>query len=144
MKRLATFAALALLVTVPVASEAAPKRKERTETLSYTAPNGATIAGAAATAGCGPADIRTCLNVTLTKDEKYIKFSAKDSSGQTVGIQYFAGETNDDYQSAAFTCGEGKGTYKKGGMVSFRIAIDTSCPSLPTSGTLTVVISNLP
>lgn len=144
MKRIATLGAIALLVAVPMTSEAAPKRKERTETLSYTLPTGVTAAGAASTASCGD-PVRKCLVISLGKDEKYIKFVAKDSAGQSVGIQYYPGTTSADYSAGVqYTCGEGKATFKKPTEVSFRIAIDSSCPGVPTSGTLTVVISNLP
>ena len=142
MKRTVLFAALAAVALVPATSDAAPKKKERTETLSYTLPTGVT-SPAVSGATCGD-PVRACLNVSLGKDEKYIKFSVKDSTGLKVGIQYFAGETNDDYQSVQTICGEGKSTFKKPSMVSFRIALDNSCAGIPTQGKLTVVISNLP
>ncbi|HVF19704.1 MAG TPA: hypothetical protein VNA14_05625 [Mycobacteriales bacterium] len=145
MKRVVTLLAIGALAALPATSDAAVKRKERTVTFDYVVANGANVGGVGSTAGCGPvAPLRPCMNVTLAKDEKHIKFVAKDASGQSVGIQYFAGETNADYQSVAHTCNAGKGSFKKGGLVSFRIGVDSNCPGIPTEGTLTVVISNLP
>ena len=143
MKRSALLVALAAVALVPASGEAAPKRVERTVVLDYIAPTGATIAGAASTGSCDP--VRTCLLLPLGKEDKYLKFVAKDAASPTVGIQYYPGSTNADYSAGVqYTCGEGKMNLKQPVEVSFRIAIDTSCPGVPTQGTLTVVISNLP
>ena len=141
MKRAVTLFALAAVAVVPNAGHTAEKRVERTEVLNYTLPTGVTTP-AALTGSCGD-PVRACLNVTLGKNEKYIKFTAADATGQPVGVQYFAGETNADYAGVQSVCNEGKATFKKGGLVSFRIAVDPTC-GVPTQGTLTVVISNLP
>ncbi len=143
MKRFAMLAAVAAIAVVPTTGHAAPKRVERTVVLDYTLPTGATVGGVASTGSCDP--VRVCLLLPLGKEDKYIKFVAKDAVSPAVGIQFYPGSTNADYSAGVqYACGEGKTNFKKPVEVSFRIAIDSSCPGVPTQGTLTVVISNLP
>lgn len=140
MKRYIALAAIGGLVMVPSVSDAAPKRTERTVTVSYTGACQAGIDGA-------NAGINGCPNTladVAKKGEAFVKFSATDATGQKVGLVSYDPA---DYGSTAtnYCGGSPKPTKIKAGKeIGIRTIIDPTCGAIPTQGTLTLTFSNLP
>jgi hypothetical protein len=142
VKRTALVAALALVAVSPTLAHAAPKPTKRTLTAPYSGPVGASVtSGLGGALNCtGP--LAGCWDFTTRKGEKTVTISAQDSTGTPVGLQIF---TDDDYaNNVQFFCGTGTITVspKAATAVGVRIAVDASCAAVPTSGTLTAVITN--
>lgn len=143
MKRTALIATLALVAVSPAVAHAKPvKPTKRTLTAPYSGPVGISVtSGNGAAFNCGGA-LAGCWDFSTVKGEKTVVVSAKDSTGTPIGLQIF---TDDDYaNNVQFFCGTGTVTVspKAAIQVGVRIAVDASCPAVPTSGTLTAVITN--
>ena len=143
MKRTIALAALAAMIATPTVGHAAkPKRIERKVVLKY---QGFCDAGINGLHG-GPTTCPTAAEqmVTIKKGEAYLKFAAVDSRGRTIGLRYY----NDaDFGGTVQTfCGKTskaqKVKYKA--TMAVKTAIDPNCGGVPTNGTLTITISNLP
>jgi hypothetical protein len=142
VKRTALVAALALIAVGPAVAHAGPKASKRTLTATYQHPVAVSVTtGLGATLNCtGP--MAGCWEFSTVKGEKTVTISAKDSTGTPTGLQIF---TDDDYaNNVQFFCGTGTITVspKVATPVGVRIAFDPSCAGVPTSGTLTAVITN--
>ena len=142
MKRTALVATLALVAVTPAMAHAAPKASKRTITSPYSGPVGVSVtAGLGGALNCtGP--LAGCWDFTTLKGEKTVTITAKDSTGTPIGLQIF---TDDDYaNNVQFFCGTGTITVspKAATAVGVRIAVDPNCAAVPTSGTLTAVITN--
>jgi hypothetical protein len=143
VKRLIAVTALAALVATPALSHAAPKkpkRVERTVTFAYT---GACQAGVGDT-NAGVAGCPNELNEIARTGEAYVKFSAKDSTGQVIGL--IAYNTDDFASDNSAHCGGITKARKIKPKTPLSVATmaDPSCGGLPTTGTITMVFSNLP
>ena len=145
MKRAATLFALAAIVVVPAVSDAAPKRVERTVTFAY---QGFCDAGTEAATFGGPSTCPTAAKLVelVKKGESYVKFSAVDeTTGEPVMLRYY--NSSDFAGTVTSHCGE-SGTkplkVKSGQEMAWKISLDPTCGAVPTTGTLTVVFSNLP
>lgn len=142
MKRTALVATLALVAVSPAVAHAAPKAKQRTITSAYSGPVGVSVtSGLGGALNCtGP--LAGCWDFTTVKGEKTVTITAKDSTGTPIGLQIF---TDDDYaNNVQFFCGTGtiEVSPKAATSVGVRIAVDPACAAVPTSGTLTAVITN--
>ncbi len=144
MKRIASLVALTGLVVVPAVSDAAPapKRVERTVTLSYQGPCDAGIAGLHG----GPATCPTAAQLAelVKKGEAYISFKAVDATGQKIGLRFY--NTADFPGTVTSYCGgSAKALKVKAGQeMAVKTSVDPTCGGVPTTGTLTMVLSNLP
>ena len=143
MKRIIAVAVLAAIVATPALGNAAPKKVKRVErkvTVSYTGFCQAGIDGANGGAGGCPNELE---DVAKT-GEAYVKFFATDATGQKIGLVSY--DPADFGGTAASHCGGiAKATKikaKKG--IGIKTVADPTCASIPTTGTLTMVFSNLP
>ena len=137
MKRSALLIALAALSVVPATGHAAEKRTERKIDFAYT---GFCDAGIDGLHG-GPTSCPTAAQWSdvIAKGESYIKFSAGDSK---IGLRYF--DTADFSGTVQSFCG---GTdkalkVKSGQEMAIKVSVDPTCGAIPTTGTITIVISN--
>ena len=138
MKRTALLATLALAAVSPAVAQAAPAAS-RTLTYAYTGAVGASTPAASGALKC-QSGMNACWDFTTVKGEKTVKISAKDSTGTQIGLQVYTGG---DYAGTIQTfCGAGELAVppKATTVVSVRPALG-ACPGLPTSGTLTAVIT---
>ncbi|HVE64838.1 MAG TPA: hypothetical protein VNB94_13695 [Mycobacteriales bacterium] len=143
MKRIASLVALTGLIVVPAVSDAAPKppkRVERTVTVAYTGACQVGIDGAnGGINGCPNA-----LNDAAKVGESFVKFSAKDATGLSIGLVSY--DPTDFAGTAASVCGGIAKAMKIKAKKEFGIktVIDPTCGAVPTQGTLTMTFSNLP
>lgn len=138
MKRTALLATLVLAAVTPAAAHAAPA-KSRTLTYAYTGAVGASTPAVSGALKC-QSGMSACWDFTTVKGEKTVKISAKDGTGTQIGLQVYTGG---DYAGTVQTfCGSGEITVtpKAATVISVRPAVGV-CPALPTSGTLTAVIT---
>ena len=143
MKRIAAAVALGALVATPAVGHTAtkkPKRVERKVTIEYT---GACQAGVGAT-NAGLAGCPNELNDVVRAGEAYVKFSVTDATGQSVGLVAY--NTDDFASDNAAYCGGISKARKIKPKTPFSVATmaDPTCGGLPTTGTITMVFSNLP
>lgn len=138
MKRSLLLVTAAAVALTPLAASAAPaKAKPRTITFDYTGFTGAGTSGLSTNwdGPCVAAD--ACWDFDTNKGEKTIELKGSDPS---VGLAVWI---DDDYEgTVTMLCGSGKVTVspKAGHVVSVRPNV-TDCGGIPTSGTLTAVIS---
>lgn len=142
MRRILVPLAIVALAAAAPAADAAPKKKSRTVKLAYV---GFCDVGIADSAHGGP---NTCptpaeIDITTKTGEAYVKVAIKDNTGQPVAIRWWK---NDDFGGTVATICKGntKAAKFKAKLLSFKLAFDPTCGGVPTQGTLTVVISNLP
>jgi hypothetical protein len=143
LKRILAIAALAAIVATPALGNAAvkkPKRVERKVTVAYTGFCQAGIDGAnGGISGC-PNELEDMAKT----GEAYVKFFATDTTGQKIGLVSY--DPADYATTAASHCGgitkAQKIKAKKG--IGLKTVADPTCASVPTTGTLTIVFSNLP
>jgi hypothetical protein len=136
-------AALAALVATPALGHAATKKAKRVErkvTIAYTGFCQVGIDGANGGAGGCPNELED----TARAGEAYVKFSAKDSTGTTIGLVSY--DPADYANTAASHCGGiTKATkIKPKKSIGIKTVLDPTCGAVPTTGTLTIVFSNLP
>ena len=143
MKRIAVLAAAALMVATPVLAQAAPaKASKRTLTYDYQGFQAFSVDAAGSGSAENPcAAIDACWDFSTVKGEKTVTFSVADGSGTPAGIQVFVDDT---YDAVATFCGTGTLTVspKRAALVSVRPAIADTCQAVPTSGTITAVVTN--
>lgn len=138
MKRSVLLLTAAAVALSPLAATAAPaKAKPRTLTYEYSGFSGASASGAGFNydGACAAAD--ACWDFSTQKGEKTIEFTVSDASA---GIQVFY---DDAYADNVVTlCGSGKVTVsqKTTHLISVRPAL-SECGSVPTSGTITAVLT---
>lgn len=131
-----------------------PVRVERVVEVDYSAP-GAGVASPAASGGICPfADptTQTCIEIPLQLGEKYIKVSIADATGQKVAGYIGQGDTDGDGISNLYGdfCGEhpepiALESASAPVRISFYNGATADCaPSISTTGTITVTLSNLP
>ena len=131
-----------------------PVRVERVVEVDYAAP-GAGVATPAASGGICPfADptTQTCIEIPLQLGEKYIKVSIADATGQQVAGYIGQGDTDGDGISNLYGdfCGEhpepiALESASAPVRISFYNGATADCaPSISTTGTITVTLSNLP
>jgi hypothetical protein len=145
MKRAVVAVAVAAIAVVPAAGHAAPKppkKTVRTVTLEYQGFCTAQVSGAVYW-GPNACPQEAFITVVLTKAEKYVTYKAEDASGTPTPMQVW---TNGDYNSVGTVCSDGKFTSKKGGgSLDIATALEApDCGGIPTQGTITITISNLP
>ena len=140
MKRTAVVAMLALVAVSPAVAHAAPKASKRTVTASYDGFYGTSNPAFSFNANC-TGGVGDCWDFTTVKGEKTVVISAKDDNGMQVGLQVYL---DDDFQSVETYCGTATITVspKTPTPVSVRPVVADSCAGVPTSGTLTAVITN--
>jgi hypothetical protein len=143
VKRIIAAAALAALVATPAVGHAAkPRRVERKVSIDYT---GFCQAGTTGTStGISGCPIANEIEDAARRGESYVKVSAVDDSGLVVGIvtynpDAFAGSTT-------YLCGKSAKPMKikSGRKLGVKTIADPMCDGVPTTGTLTMVFSNLP
>ncbi|MDX6198008.1 MAG: hypothetical protein QOJ79_1159 [Actinomycetota bacterium] len=142
MKRTALLATVALVAVSPAVAHAGAKASTRTLTYAYQGFQAANADGVGSTSAENPcAVIDACWDFTTVKGEKTVKVTMVDGSGQAAGFQIFA---DDDYNSVVTFCGSGVLTVspKTAASISVRPTISSTCTAVPTSGTLTAVITN--
>lgn len=140
MKRTALLAAAALVAVTPALASAAPKGPR---TLSYDYQGFQAVHSSAVGSGsledpCAAVD--SCWDFTTVKGEKTIKLTIADGTG-AAGFQVW---TDDDYTGTVTTfCGTGeiKVSPKTAAAISVRPSASPDCQAVPTSGTLTAVIT---
>jgi hypothetical protein len=143
VKRTALVATLALVALSPAAAFAGAGGGSRAISATYSAFGGATTPAAAFNAfnvTCQTPGVGDCFDFSTVKGEKTVVITAKDGSGTPVGLQVF---TDGDFQTQTGYCGTATLTVspKIATQVSVRVVASTDCAALPTSGTLTAVIS---
>lgn len=136
-RSLIALTAVAVVLT-PLAATAAPaKATKRTVTFDYAGFSSVDTPAVSfhSTAFCAAAD--SCMEFPTTKGEKTIEIKA---SSATTGIQIWADDTYAD--SVQTFCGAGKITVspKTAHVISVRPSLG-GCGGVPTSGTLTAVIT---
>ena len=130
-----------MLALTPVASHAAPKKTTRTVEFAFEGFCGVRVPNPG-----GSGTLRACVSgksywtVQALKSELYMSFSAKDDSGTPVGLSVFP------YNGSDFACGSGKRQTNLGGAeFTFMVTLSPAdCQGVPTRGTITAVLSNLP
>jgi hypothetical protein len=143
VKRTALVATLALVVVTPAIAHAGGKGGSRTVTASYSGFGGASVPVGSINMfnlTCGAAGVGDCFDFSTVKGEKTVVISATDDSGTPVGLQVF---TDDDFQAVETYCGTATLTVspKAATPVSVRPVLSDACAGVPTSGTLTAVIT---
>jgi hypothetical protein len=141
MKRTISLLATAAVVATPLLADAAPKKKvERKVTTSYTLACQAGVDGAnGGITGC-PNELEDA----ASKTESYVKFSAVDTTGRPIGIVAY---NPDDYGNTATNyCGGITKAIKikPGTAFGVKTIVDPTCGAAPTTGTITIIFSNLP
>jgi hypothetical protein len=144
VKRTALVATLALVAVSPAVAHAAPKASKRTLTATYSSFGGASVPVGSLNLynlTCTQAGVGECWDFSTVKGEKTVVISATDNSGTPVGLQVF---TDDDFQGVETYCGTATITVspKAATPVSVRPVLSDACAGVPTSGTLTAVITN--
>jgi hypothetical protein len=153
-KTAAVLAVVALTATAGGASAAtkpksAPKKHSRTLTLTYTSAGVTThsLTGVGSMQSCPPAGFNNCLTFSTGRDEKYISISAKDGTGQPVGISFYPGGGS-GVSTESFVCGSATNVDIASGtdwsLSPDSATVDPACPGVATQGTVTVVLSNRP
>lgn len=156
MNRRLVAAVVATVALVPATAEAAarpkaPKKHVRTVTFDYHAGPVLNVEGVASGAVCSfnGVDTATCEQIALKADEYYVKITAADTTGQPVGLQWYAGvlPTLQDDGGAAnaerFCTTKSTRLKKPKSIVVFVGPNAPSCP-VQTTGKVTVTLSNLP
>ena len=142
MHRKIAVAVLAVIIAMPGLSDAAPKKpkkKVRTVTFEYTGP--CYVNSPAVDGGPNACYTTGSLAVQPAKDELYLTYTAKDASGQKVGMVAFE---NDNFDTRTHSCGAGKKKFKKAQPFRVVMQVSSACQAVPTSGTITITLSNLP
>ena len=143
MKRIALVVTLALVAVSPAVAQAGGKAGTRTVTASYSGFGGANTPAAAFNAfnlSCTTVGVGDCFDFSTVKGEKTVVITATDGTGTPVGLQVF---TDGDFQTQQGYCGTATVTVspKVATPISVRVVASADCAALPTSGTLTAVIS---
>ena len=142
MKRTAVLTTLALVALSPAVAHAGVKASTRTLTYDYQGFQAANADGVGSTSAENPCQvIDSCWDFGTVKGEKTVKITMVDGTGQATGFQVFV---DDDYDNNQTFCGTGVITVspKTAAAVSVRPTISSTCAAVPTSGTLTAVITN--
>ena len=139
MKRTALAVTLALVAVSPAVAHAAPKPAKRTLTATYSGFQGTSNPAFSFNSNCS-GGIGDCFDFSTVKGEKTVAISAKDDNGMSVGLQVW---TDDDFNGVQTYCGSATITVspKAATPVSVRPVLTDSCAGVPTSGTLTAVIT---
>ncbi len=138
MKRTLVLLTAAALAATPVVADAAkkPVPTKRVVTWDYRGVFGAyaSMAGGGGVCGANPS---ACFELPTTAKETTVTFSATDSTGQKIPVQWaFDG----DYNTNELACSTGDIPVKKGTLLNFYLVATDACPGLPTQGKITFTI----
>jgi hypothetical protein len=140
VKRTALVATLALVAVTPAIAHAAPKATKRTITATYSGFQGTSNPAFSVNSNCS-GGVGDCFDFSTVKGEKTVVISVKDNSGTPTGLQVW---TDGDFNGVQVVCGTATITVspKTPTPVSVRPVLTDSCAGIPTSGTLTAVVTS--